>query len=197
MSNQITMRSRISAVAAQLENGVSSSEIIHEFTTLWDVSQSSVKTYIALARDIIMERMDNRDTMIEAVRAVQVAEAAEKHLRSAMELEGKLVEIMEKGLSLVSVKEAPNGITTEKKTTRDRDAIHCVEIIFKKRGYLNKAAKPNASSSLTGDKPVNKTPLSPQTAGSSETSEPQTPPSGGLGATPADQEILDRIAKMD
>src|ERR1700722_6448120 len=95
MSNQIEIKQRIRNIAEQLENGCKSNEIISNCSTQWKLSERTVERYIALAKDIVIGKMDSMDALIEAMRGTVIAEEAEKNLRSNLELEARLISIIE------------------------------------------------------------------------------------------------------
>ena len=67
MSNQIQLQQRIRHIAEELEKGVSNAEIVMSCSSLWNISERTAKTYISLAKDLVMGKLKQMDAVIEAV----------------------------------------------------------------------------------------------------------------------------------
>ena len=94
MRNEIELRNRISDITEELENGASTGAIIEKYKVQWNAGERTIERYIALAKDIVMGRLDKRDAHIEALRGITLADQLES-MRSMNELEAKLVDIIE------------------------------------------------------------------------------------------------------
>ncbi|MGP8216922.1 MAG: hypothetical protein ACLQQ4_15250 [Bacteroidia bacterium] len=151
MRNQTELKARLNAVAESLEQGNSSAEIISTYTAQWDAGERTIERYIALAKDMVAGRLQKRDAVIEAVRCEAVAEAAEKWLKSNLELEAKLCEIVDGKLEAEKLIYTGNGVLHEKCKPSHRDIIYAIDKLWKMRGCYF-AAKGNE----TGN-PGNKT----------------------------------------
>lgn len=70
MSKQTELKNRLRIIAAELEQGISTGEIIEKYTSpqYWNAGKRTVERYIALARDIVMENINEEDALIESMR---------------------------------------------------------------------------------------------------------------------------------
>lgn len=143
MSKQITLQARVRVVAEKLEQGASTADITAECAALWNTSERTVERYIALAKDMVLERMNDMDAIIEAVRGAVVAEEAEKHMRSNLELEARLIEIIEGELEVEKVVSGPKGVTEVKSKPTRREIMQAISILWKRRGLLRSPALQN------------------------------------------------------
>ena len=137
-SNATELKRRINKIAEELEDGKTNAELVKEYTVTWKVSESAIIRYISFAQDIVMKNMNDADAIIEAVRGEAIAEAAQEKLRSNLELEAKLVSIMEGEPELEKVISKENGVTEIKTKARRSEVIKIVELIWKHRGVLKK-----------------------------------------------------------
>ncbi len=143
MSNQIEIKQRIRSIAIQLENGNGNAEIIAHCAALWRVSPRTVERYIALAKDVIAERLDNEDAIIEAFRGSLIAEEAEKNLRSNLELEARVVAIIEGELETEKVVTRNANGEWETKTKPSRNTLlKAIDMIWKHRRQHSGKQKP-------------------------------------------------------
>jgi hypothetical protein len=93
MCTRLELNERIIEISQKLEEGIGRKEILDQYTTKWAVSERSVERYVALACDIIAGRMQQKEAIMEAIRAEVITEATEKWMRSSLELEAKLCAI--------------------------------------------------------------------------------------------------------
>lgn len=147
MSNQVQLQNRIRVIADELEQGISNAEISARYCPLWSVSEVTVKRYIALAKDIVMGRMRNMDAVIEAARGDAVAEEAVNSLRSGIELEARLVSIIEGGLEVSRVVTGPRGTTETQNKPALYQVLRAIDMIWKRRGYYRPAGTGNSPKS--------------------------------------------------
>jgi hypothetical protein len=137
MSKQVEMKQRIRTIAVQLENGHAGADIIRDYSALWNTSERTIVRYIALAKDIVMDKLNNEDAIIEAVRGEIISEEAEQHLRSNLELEAMLVSIMESDLQVEKVITKPDGTTEIKSKPSRSEIIKIINLLWRKRGVFN------------------------------------------------------------
>lgn len=137
MSNQIEMKQRIRCIAVQLENGQTSTEIIRDYSVLWNTSERTIVRYIALAKDIVMDKLNNEDAIIEAVRGAIISEEAEQNLRSNLELEAMLISIMESEMQLEKVITKIDGTTEIKSRPSRKEIIKIIDLLWRRRGIFN------------------------------------------------------------
>ncbi len=135
MTNKIEIQKRIEKVAGYLENGKTCSEIIRLCTTEYKVSERTAERYIAYSRDIVMDRMEDKNAMIEIMRGEIIADEAEQYLRSNLELEAKLISIIEGELRTEKLISGSDGKTSEIKQPPSYSTIlKAIDMIWKKRG---------------------------------------------------------------
>ena len=134
MSNQIQLQQRIRHIAEELEKGVSNAEITAACSSLWNISDRTIRTYISLAKDLVMGKLKQMDAVIEAVRGSVIAEEAEQNLRSNIELESKLVSIIEGKLEVEKIVNKPGGTTEVQSKPTPSHVLKAIDIIWKRRG---------------------------------------------------------------
>ena len=154
MSNQIQTQTRIRAIADDLEKGISNPEIISHYCPLWDVSERTMKRYLALAKDVVMGRLEDMDAIIEAVRGEVISEEAVQNLRSGLELEAQMLAIIEGGLEVNKVVTRPEGITETKVKPNPAHVLKAIDMIWKRRGFYAKHKQDSGKTEETTIMPV-------------------------------------------
>ncbi len=125
---------RIGAITERLEKGDNAKAIMQEFARRWEVSERTVKTCIALARERMTEHNKMKQAIIEEVRKEVIAKAAKEQLISDIELEAQLCAIAMGELEIVKTV-IQNGV---EKTVKCRptpfDMVLAIDKLWKKRG---------------------------------------------------------------
>ena len=152
MSNQIQTQTRIRVIADDLEKGISNAEIMREYSQRWNLAERTIERYIALAKGVVLTRIKNTDAVIEAVRGAVIAEEAEKQLRSTLELEAKLISILEGDMQTERIVTRHDGVTEVKSSPSRKEMMKVIEILFKTRG-LYRAPKDSNDKEKTGGLP--------------------------------------------
>ena len=138
MSNQIEIQKRIRIIADELENCLTNAELVQKYCEEWGIGESTLHRYISLAKDIVHKRVTKRDTILENVRCEIIASEAE-HLRSNLELEARLVSLIEsEEPELEKIITHSHGGTTVRSRVPHRDVIRAIDTIWKRRGQFGK-----------------------------------------------------------
>lgn len=137
MSNAIDVNNRISLIADELEARVPSARIKEKYIKSWGVTERTMQRYFAFAGDELDKRQTNIEAMMEAQRGALIEEKIEV-LRSNFELEAMLIASIEKELESEKVTEGPNGTTIVKTKVSLGEKRRITELIWKKRGILNR-----------------------------------------------------------
>jgi hypothetical protein len=137
MSNQIDYQHRITEIANRLELGHSNYAIIQEYIPKWGVSRRTIERYIALAQDVVGQKLRKREKVIQAVRADIIAHEAETWMKSNMELEARLCAIIS-GKSWF-YKTVKKGSDTQqvKCLPTCREVILAIDLLLKMRKAYN------------------------------------------------------------
>ncbi|HXB12688.1 MAG TPA: hypothetical protein VNZ45_11915 [Bacteroidia bacterium] len=134
MQKKIENDIRVNAIAECIEKGDSTGKILAEFATKWNVTNRTIGNYIALARELVTERNQAKQGILEAVRKDAIALAENKKIMSDLELEEQLCAIA-RGEMVMEKTIIQNGI---EKTIRYKpshfDMILAIDKLWKKRG---------------------------------------------------------------
>ncbi|HXP48999.1 MAG TPA: hypothetical protein VN922_03550 [Bacteroidia bacterium] len=125
---------RVSAITECLEKGDSVASIIQTFTKQWLVSERTVRTCIALAKENISERNKTKAAIIEEVRKEAIAKAAKEQVMSDLEIEGVLCSIVKGEYMLEEQKIIDGTMQTVKRKPTHYDVILAADKLWKKRG---------------------------------------------------------------
>jgi len=127
-----------------LEQGRSRESIIKEYGDRWNASDRTIDRYIAFAKDIVANKMELRDALVEAMRADVIVAEAEKWLKSNLELEARLCSIIEGTLETEKVVEDEKGKRVVRMKPTHADVIRAIDKLCKIRGmYDPKIRKAN------------------------------------------------------
>jgi hypothetical protein len=132
MSNQIEMKRRLKTVAEELEKGSTTEEILAIYMNEWKAGERTVERYIALARDIVLERIDKEDAIIDALRGNAIAEQLES-MRSTLELEAILVKVAEGGYVSEKVTKGENSTTVTASKPLASDVVRAATTLLKRK----------------------------------------------------------------
>jgi hypothetical protein len=134
MQKKIENDFRINAIADCIEQGNSTGNITKEYAAKWNVTGRTITNYIALAKELVAERMQAKKGIVEAVRKDAIALAENKKIMSDLELEEQLCAIA-RGEMVLEKTITQNGID---KTIRYKpshfDMILAIDKLWKKRG---------------------------------------------------------------
>jgi len=74
MSTQVKLKTSTMEIADRLEEGVSTENLLTEYTQKWNCTERTVHRMIALAKDRVIGRLNNREAVLDAVRSEIIAE---------------------------------------------------------------------------------------------------------------------------
>jgi hypothetical protein len=144
MSTGYEIKTRISEIASDLEDGKPRQEVIKEYCEKWGVCERTLKRYMAFASDLLASRMDRRDVLLDAMRAEYIDECMEKTMRTTLELEARLCEIAEGAIELERKVHTRTGIVDVKQKPSYTNMLYAIDRILRMRGcYDAKARKAN------------------------------------------------------
>ena len=129
---------RIDEIAGQFEDGLTRQEIIEKGIAKWAVTERTVERYLAFARDVIAGRMKKKEAVIEAMRSEAIADAVETWLKSDLEIEARLCEIIEGQVEGRRIIESKNGdVKITRYNASPADIIRAIDKLWKVRGRYN------------------------------------------------------------
>jgi hypothetical protein len=134
MSTRLELNERIVEISQKLEEGMSRKEILSQYTTKWAVSERSVERYMALACDIIAGRMQQKEAIMEAVRAEVITEATEKWMRSSLELKAKLCAIADGEFEIEKIVRTREGFIKVPYKPSFNEILKAIDKLCKMRG---------------------------------------------------------------
>jgi|GEM_PF-2697589 len=137
MASQVEIRNRIREIVEDLQNDLSVSFIIHQYTSEWGVSARTVERYIAVATEMVNKKLDEEDTLIHNMRSKIIREEAESKLRSNMELEAHLIHIIEGDMETRTEITHSGGRTLIKTKPTRREVLKAIDLLWKRRGMLH------------------------------------------------------------
>jgi hypothetical protein len=137
MSKSAENENRILIIAGRLEKGAKTAELLNEYMPLWDRSESTIKRYIALAKDKLIGRMQDHEAMLEVLRADAVEEEF-GNILSTLEIEAILSSIIS-GKHKVKKECVVNGeVKTVTIEPTHRDIILAARILLQYRATGNR-----------------------------------------------------------
>jgi hypothetical protein len=107
---ELTANPRILEVAFWIEKGESYGTIVKEFVGRWSVSDRTVKSYIAIAREVVAERIREGKSLNDDVRRQYIEEQAKMLLPDNSELEKMLWEIAKGEIEMTKMAKTAAGI---------------------------------------------------------------------------------------
>ncbi|MGP8216737.1 MAG: hypothetical protein ACLQQ4_14325 [Bacteroidia bacterium] len=75
------LETRVNAITESLEKGKSGPVIAREFSRLWGVSERTLRSYIAIAKEQMNERGKAKQAIIEEIRKDAIVKAAKEDFR--------------------------------------------------------------------------------------------------------------------
>jgi len=139
MSNSIQLETRIRAIAEELEKGISTTEIVQHYASKWNMEESTLFRYITLAKDIVVKRMNDNESVLEALRGTVVAEEYAEKLRSNLELEAKVVSLIEGDMEVEKIISKKDGVTEVRSKPSRNLTLKAIDLLWKRKGaYIKK-----------------------------------------------------------
>ena len=141
MSTGYEIKNRISEIASEMEEGKPRQELIKEYCEKWSVCERTLKRYMAFASDLLANRMDRRDVLLDAQRAEYIDECMEKTMRTTLELEARLCEIAEGAIELERKVHTRNGMVDVKQKPSYTNMLYAIDRILRMRGCYDAKAR--------------------------------------------------------
>ena len=90
MNKQEQFESRVLEVAEWLEQGNKEPEAVAAFATKWSCANRTVERAVAMAKDLLADKLPDRNRLINAIRSEVLADDFESDLLSNLEIEAAL-----------------------------------------------------------------------------------------------------------
>ncbi|HTB06116.1 MAG TPA: hypothetical protein VK806_04110 [Bacteroidia bacterium] len=134
MCTRLELNARITEISGKLEEGIERKEILHHYTATWNVTERTVERYVALACDVLAGHMQQKEAIMEAIRAEAITEATEKWMRSSLELEAKLCAIADGEFEQEKLVRTKEGFVKVPCKPSLREMIYAIDKLWKMRG---------------------------------------------------------------
>ncbi|MGP8217651.1 MAG: hypothetical protein ACLQQ4_18930 [Bacteroidia bacterium] len=133
-SDELTTDPRILEIAIWIEEGESYGAIVKEFSYQWCVSERTVKRYIAVAKEVVGERIRNGISLQDEVRRQLIEEEVKRKLPVTGEIEKMLWEIAKGEIEIEKQVNTKEGLKTIYCKPGDNVRLQALDKIWKIRG---------------------------------------------------------------
>lgn len=122
---------RINQIAKELANGKERGELLIKLGKKWGMSKSSFDRFIKSAKPIAKRLSELRDKVVNDTITAETKEAAKNGLKSILEVDAKLQEIIFN--EFILVRDANDRIIKVENTTADK--LKAMDLYFKRNGH--------------------------------------------------------------
>lgn len=163
MSQFLQTEARIKAIANDLANGSTRAEILGKYGKLWETSRTSIDRYIGKAKILAETIRAKAEKIIEEQTVAVIADAAIQGLRSAIEVDLRVQEIIFNNHKLVRIPdqldESGKVITKGRVVKVDNttaDVLKAAQLYYRRHNLLGKTddlTKRKIKITINGKKP--------------------------------------------
>ncbi len=107
---ELTTNPRILEVALWIEKGESYSSITKEFCERWSLSDRTIRRYLAVAREVVADRISKGKSILDNVRKQLIEEEVKRQLPGNSEIEKMLWEIAKGEIEIIKIVNTKNGL---------------------------------------------------------------------------------------